>query len=1341
MRPRSTLPRRSRAPLLNHSKLTPAAAAAAASPPPLLTIPLCVYQSAPAKISSGDDDFNDDDDDDADGIGMSTGGSALLLAQTAGHGSRASNSSPSSSPLSKAVAASHDKQLSSTYDAGDGSGGSGSRLRPSKASSNSNIRSSSNSGDGRRGEKPAQSFFGRSERREPQPQRHNASSSSPLSRKTRGAGVSGKLQRRPNVHKSDNDFDRSHASRGGRRSNTSPSPHYGQEMAERAGTSGGGAGHTTAGPAMVGGIPLTLPFLQTPQAKRVYRLLNRKLPAQSEFGSGGEPSSSRGDSSAANSEVRGAWLDNNDDGMTKKGRLANGGGGGTNGTDLAAKLAPATGTGLGKQHLFDTENDAGGRGSHDGSPGPASDLGPGQRPVRTNHLRTASSQPSMRSMGPGLRNSTLAIYGGGGRGAGGKHRQSKRKKEGLSNRRATAGVQLPSLDHEPVVRPRSVDKHEPQSVSRLDPLDAEPRQSVSQEAGGRQRPLLDKLDARAQSNTNAVGPHGSLREDWLRAKDAEAAQQQRAHREIQSQLRGIPIEFLQQYREAHGTVVEGRPAGLSVTLHGLEEDMVRNALQRVGKILRRLRKAQTKRAWFLWRRHTKHQRRLANESSAAESARRFALNVFLRLGRRFDRGRLQRRLRRWHKLAMRAKAREERAAAILIQKSYRAAKAVGAVEWQRRLVLYREFHRHKREVKVLYFAFMAAKHRARRRSRLHEDRRRWHQRFVMHLAAIRLQKAFHGFRGRRHARLRAFLYSVARVIQRNVRHFLWRLKNKDIWAEARKIAPRIQKTIRGLWARRKARLRWQAREEWRAKQDRVQRNWHRVMRRYVAQRQLAGAQRRHEHALLRRRMRLRTESALRIQKVARGYVARRQVQGRLPEERRLATVYAEVVSFLTRMWRREQERRWWRAHYQLRRTAMVRRAKLAQGQNRKWRRTYPEIYLRNFGDVMERRPEALCLWEVIKMEHVVLVVGPELAALAIQGLVRRVQAMLLKEAMLRYRTQPFARRIQVAWRQYVVRQALARRKRLARQIQQLGRVLTPWMSLATKPSLARQMRDEWSPKPALYLTDAQDSVGASRAEKNVRYEHGSWVLTSAAAPPGPVKIGDGSRRSGAISNFVTDSKRWPQVSRGRWYFEVVVRTAGRVLVGWADNHFGLRMRDAQQDTGDDLGPSDDWQDSRMPTLADSALDAGTDTHSWVWDGRARRAYHNGEYQPWGVRWKVGDTIGCQLDCEKGEITFTRNGVPMGAQQSGDGIPAFQGIAFETQAGGHSGLRPVVAIVEGQQEVKVNVGRSQELHGQRYTVARFVFVQIKHCGFRSLKSFFQELLYLAQSKCPCAPCRG
>lgn len=941
-----------------------------------------------------------------------------------------------------------------------------------------------------------------------------------------------------------------------------------------------------------------------------------------------------------------------------------------------------------------------------------------------------------RAVAPGLRNSTLAIYGGGGgggsggrgRGAGGKHRKAKRKKEGLLlTRRSTAGVQLPSLDHDPVVRPRSVDKHEPHVASRLDPLNDEPRQSVSQEAGGgRRRPLLDKLEARgAQSNAkNASGPSGSLRADWLRAKDAEAAQQQRAHREIQSQLRGIPTEFLQQYREEHGTVVEGRPAGLSVTLHGLEEDMVRNALQRVGKIMRRFKKARTKRAWFLWRRHTKHQRKLANESSAAQSARRFALNVFLRLGRRFDRRRLRRRLRRWHKLAMRAKAREERAAAILIQKSYRAAKAVGAVEWQRRLVLYRDFHRHKREVKVLYFAFMAAKHRARSRLRLHEDRRRWHQRFVMHLAAIRLQKAFHGFRGRRHARLRAFLYSVARVIQRNVRHFLWRLKNKDIWAEARKIAPRIQKTIRGMWARRKARLRWQAREEWRAKQDRVQRNWHRVMRRYLTERRLVGAQRRHEHALLRRRMRLRTESALRIQKVARGYVARRQVQGKLPEERRLAAVYAEAVSFLTRVWRREQERRWWRAHYQVRRTAMVNRAKLAQGQNRKWRRTYPEIYLRNFGDVMERRPEALCLWEVIKMEHVVLVVGPELAALAIQGLVRRVHAMLLKEAMLRHRTQPFARRIQVVWRRYVVRHALARRKRLARQIEQLGRVLTPWMSLATKPSLARQMRDEWLPKPALYLTggssqDDSDSASGGRAEKNVRYENGSWVLSSAAAPPGPVKLGDGSRRSATISNFVTDSKRWPEVSRGRWYFEVVVRTAGRVLVGWADSHFGLRMRDAKQGgAGDDDGlePGDDWQDDHMPTIADSALDAGTDTHSWVWDGRARRAYHNGVYQPWGVRWKVGDVIGCQLDCERGEITFTRNGVPMGAQQSGDGVPAFQGVAFETNtaAGGggrRGGLRPVVAIVEGQQEVKVNVGRSQELHGQRYNVARFVYYSL------------------------------
>jgi hypothetical protein len=91
-------------------------------------------------------------------------------------------------------------------------------------------------------------------------------------------------------------------------------------------------------------------------------------------------------------------------------------------------------------------------------------------------------------------------------------------------------------------------------------------------------------------------------------------------------------------------------------------------------------------------------------------------------------------------------------------------------------------------------------------------------------------------------------------------------------------------------------------------------------------------------------------------------------------------------------------------------------------------------------------------------------------------------------------------------------------------------------------------------------------------------------------------------------------------------------------------------------------------------------------------------YFCDRHEPWGVRWKEGDVIGCLLDYDGGRITFTRNGEPMGREGTADAVPAFRGLDF-----GGAGLRPVVAVVEGQQQVKVNVGRAPALHGPRYAV--------------------------------------
>ena len=76
-------------------------------------------------------------------------------------------------------------------------------------------------------------------------------------------------------------------------------------------------------------------------------------------------------------------------------------------------------------------------------------------------------------------------------------------------------------------------------------------------------------------------------------------------------------------------------------------------------------------------------------------------------------------------------------------------------------------------------------------------------------------------------------------------------------------------------------------------------------------------------------------------------------------------------------------------------------------------------------------------------------------------------------------------------------------------------------------------------------------------------------------------------------------------------------------------------------------------------------------HSWGFDGRARRLWHNGQYLPWGVQWRVGDVIGVSVDFGAGHaptLRFFINGEEMcavglksNAQTLEDAAPAFAGV--------------------------------------------------------------------------------
>ena len=102
------------------------------------------------------------------------------------------------------------------------------------------------------------------------------------------------------------------------------------------------------------------------------------------------------------------------------------------------------------------------------------------------------------------------------------------------------------------------------------------------------------------------------------------------------------------------------------------------------------------------------------------------------------------------------------------------------------------------------------------------------------------------------------------------------------------------------------------------------------------------------------------------------------------------------------------------------------------------------------------------------------------------------------------------------------------------------------------------------------------------------------------------------------------------VKDGRWYYEVELGTDGVVQVGWAGADFG-----ADDGAGDGVGD---------------------DAHSWGFDGCRGRAWTAGAAEAYGGAegWKKGDVVGCRVDVDKGEASFSVNGADLGV--------AFRGVA-------------------------------------------------------------------------------
>lgn len=112
------------------------------------------------------------------------------------------------------------------------------------------------------------------------------------------------------------------------------------------------------------------------------------------------------------------------------------------------------------------------------------------------------------------------------------------------------------------------------------------------------------------------------------------------------------------------------------------------------------------------------------------------------------------------------------------------------------------------------------------------------------------------------------------------------------------------------------------------------------------------------------------------------------------------------------------------------------------------------------------------------------------------------------------------------------------------------------------------------------------------------------------------------------------------LSKGKWYYECVLLTAGCIQIGWADSSFSSHC------------------------YADRGDGCGDGPSSWAYDGWRRYRWHTHATE-WGCRWHVGDVVGCLLDMDQMEISFTLNGkgeeIGMGLAFSGDGFKPCGGV--------------------------------------------------------------------------------
>jgi len=161
------------------------------------------------------------------------------------------------------------------------------------------------------------------------------------------------------------------------------------------------------------------------------------------------------------------------------------------------------------------------------------------------------------------------------------------------------------------------------------------------------------------------------------------------------------------------------------------------------------------------------------------------------------------------------------------------------------------------------------------------------------------------------------------------------------------------------------------------------------------------------------------------------------------------------------------------------------------------------------------------------------------------------------------------------------------------------------------------------------------------------------------------------------------------VWKGRWMFEATLGTAGIQQLGWATVSCPFTCEEGVGDAVD----------------------------SYAYDGKRVRKWSEGP-QTYGQPWVAGDVIGCCIDLDIGEISFYRNGFPLGVAYEGvrtleprqgyfPAISLSHSERCELNFGGRPFKYPVQGFFPIQAPPVVKLGEAQDRLGSATARAKFL----------------------------------